>query len=70
MIGLEAMAKMSELNGQEADAKNYSSTAHSYIEQWIDLGTNKTANPPHTSLNYNNKESWGKSTPLQQPFYW
>lgn len=61
MIGLEAMAEMSRLIGEDADAKNYSSIAHDYIEQWMELGTNKEADPPHTVLTYNNRSTHGKS---------
>jgi hypothetical protein len=59
MIGLEAMAKMSGLIGEDADSKNFSSIAHDYIDQWMDLGTNKEADPPHTVLTYNNRSTHG-----------
>lgn len=60
MIGLEAMAQMSELIGEAADAKNYSSIAYDYIDQWMELGTNKEDDPPHTVLTYNDMSTHGK----------
>jgi len=60
MIGLEAMAQISSLVGEENDSKNYSAIAHDYIEKWMDLGTNKEDDPPHTILNYGNWSTHGK----------
>ena len=60
IIGIEAMAQIANRTGHAADAINYSSIAHSYIEQWQTLAisnsttTLSTANQtvPHTTLNY------------------
>ncbi|KAL6151620.1 hypothetical protein ACJQWK_10261 [Exserohilum turcicum] len=59
IIGIEAMSRMSDMIGESADAKNYTSIAHNYIAKWVDLGVNKAANPPHAILNYNNASSHG-----------
>ncbi|KAJ5820355.1 hypothetical protein N7474_005946 [Penicillium riverlandense] len=59
MIGIQAMSEIAKLTGHTADAANYSSIAHSYIAKWQKLGINKNANPPHTTLNYNNLTSHG-----------
>ncbi|KAI0206870.1 glutaminase GtaA [Astrocystis sublimbata] len=52
IIGLRAMADISDLTGHADDAAMYMDIATSYIEQWQDLGINNTANPPHTTLSY------------------
>ncbi|KAJ5624405.1 hypothetical protein N7510_000714 [Penicillium lagena] len=59
MIGIQAMSEIAKLTGNKADAANYSSIAHSYIAKWQNLAINKNANPPHTTLNYNNWTSHG-----------
>lgn len=59
MIGLEAMSQISTLAGEDADAQNYSSIAHDYIDQWQTLGLNTADNPPHSILNYNNATTHG-----------
>ena len=52
IIGIGAMAQIANLTGHNADARNYSSIAHSYIDQWQVLGIAHDAHPPHTTLNY------------------
>ncbi|KAJ5623081.1 hypothetical protein N7490_011686 [Penicillium lividum] len=59
MIGIEAMAVIANETGHTADAANYSSIAHDYITKWQDLGINKNASPPHTTLSYGNASSHG-----------
>ncbi|OAL05283.1 DUF1793-domain-containing protein [Phaeosphaeriaceae sp. SRC1lsM3a] len=59
MIGLEAMAQMSKIVGETGDAKNFTDIAHDYIAKWQDQGINKSANPKHAMLNYNNASSYG-----------
>jgi hypothetical protein len=64
MIGIQAMSEIAKLTGHPAEAANYSRIAHSYIAKWQNLAINKNANPPHTTLNYNNWTSHGKITSL------
>jgi hypothetical protein len=59
IIAIGAMAEIANLSGNIADAKNYSSIAKDYVEQWTTLGLAKGADPPHTTLNYGNTSSHG-----------
>ncbi|KAI0861627.1 glutaminase GtaA [Xylaria cubensis] len=59
IIGLRAMADISNLTGHADDATNYLNTANSYIKQWQELGINSAANPPHTTLSYGDGASHG-----------
>ncbi|KAI1186805.1 glutaminase GtaA [Nemania serpens] len=59
IIGLRAMADIANLTGHADDAANYLDTATSYISQWQDLGINKAADPPHTTLSYGDADSHG-----------
>lgn len=61
MIGIQAMAVIANETGHASDAANYSGIAQDYISQWQDLGINKNANPPHTTLSYGDDDSHGKS---------
>lgn len=59
IIGIAAMAEISTLAGESADAQNFSAIATDYISQWETLGSNSAASPPHTSLTYNNASTHG-----------
>ncbi|TGJ82139.1 hypothetical protein E0Z10_g6633 [Xylaria hypoxylon] len=59
IIGLRAMAEISDLTGHADDATNYLDTATSYLKQWQVLGINSAADPPHTTLSYGNGSSHG-----------
>lgn len=59
MIGIQAMAVIANETGHASDAANYSGIAQDYISQWQDLGINKNANPPHTTLSYGDGDSHG-----------
>lgn len=59
MIGIQAMAEIAKLVGQDADAQNYTNIAHNYINQWQGLGLNLADNPGHSTLNYNNASTHG-----------
>jgi hypothetical protein len=59
IIGIEAFAVIANLTGNEADAKNYSNIAHSYITQWQVLGVAQDATPPHTTLGYGLNDTHG-----------
>lgn len=61
MIGIQAMAVIANETGHTSDAASYSSIAHDYITQWQELGINKDASPPHTTLSYGDANSHGKS---------
>ncbi|KAI0455038.1 glutaminase GtaA [Xylaria acuta] len=59
IIGLRAMADISDLTDHADDAANYLDIANSYIQQWQDLGINSAADPPHTTLSYGDGASHG-----------
>lgn len=59
IIGLRAMADISDISGHADDASNYLDIATSYISQWQDLGINRAADPPHTTLSYGDGDSHG-----------
>lgn len=59
IIGLRAMSEISKLTGNTDDETYYLDTATSYISQWQDLGINKDATPPHTTLSYGDGDSHG-----------
>lgn len=59
VIGIEAMARMSAIVGEDNDAKNFSDIAREYIGKWIGYGMNLAADPPHAMLNYNNADTHG-----------
>ncbi|EAW09296.1 glutaminase GtaA [Aspergillus clavatus NRRL 1] len=59
MIGIEAMAAISNLTGHADAAANRSAIARDYINRWQYLGVAHDANPPHTTLSYGSNESHG-----------
>ncbi|KAH6652732.1 glutaminase GtaA [Truncatella angustata] len=59
IIGLRAMSEIAKLTGNADDEKTYGDIATSYISKWQDLGINKAANPPHTTLSYGDGNSHG-----------
>jgi hypothetical protein len=59
IIAIEAMAVISKLTGNNADATNSSSIAHDYITKWQQMAVVKDANPPHTNLDYQDSSSHG-----------
>ncbi|KAI5922664.1 glutaminase GtaA [Camillea tinctor] len=59
IIGLRAMAEISQLTGHTDDATSYGNTATDYITQWQGYGINAAASPPHTTLSYNDPSSHG-----------
>ncbi|KAF2659697.1 glutaminase GtaA [Lophiostoma macrostomum CBS 122681] len=59
MIGLEAMSRIATLVGESGDAQNFTDIAHKYIDQWMELGNNFSADPPHSILNYGNASTHG-----------
>ncbi|KAF2848167.1 DUF1793-domain-containing protein [Plenodomus tracheiphilus IPT5] len=54
IIGLEAMSQISKIVGKDADADKFTTIAHDYLTEWTDLGINHAANPPHSTLSYDN----------------
>lgn len=58
IIGLQAASMMANLTGHGEASDRYGSTAQDWIGQWEDLAVSKTANPPHTTLNYGADESY------------
>ncbi|KAI1773444.1 glutaminase A [Hypoxylon cercidicola] len=59
IIGLRAMAEISERTGNADDARSFGDTAASYLEQWQGFGINGAADPPHATLSYNDPDSHG-----------
>ncbi|KAI8956632.1 glutaminase GtaA [Daldinia sp. FL1419] len=59
IIGLKAMAEISDRTGNDDDAKSFDDTAKSYIEQWQGFGLNTAADPPHATLSYGDDDSHG-----------
>ncbi|RYO85211.1 hypothetical protein DL766_009021 [Monosporascus sp. MC13-8B] len=59
IIGLRAMSEIADLTGNAEDAASFGNTARSYIGQWQDLGINRAADPPHTTLSYGDGSSHG-----------
>ncbi|KAI9695264.1 MAG: hypothetical protein M1820_008783 [Bogoriella megaspora] len=58
IIGIAAMAEIANITGNTDDASNFRSTAEDYINQWYDLGNAAGADPPHTTLDYGQNDSW------------
>jgi hypothetical protein len=52
------MSVIASLTGNSDDAKNFTTTAHSYITQWERLAT-VPGTLPHANLAYNDTGSWG-----------
>ncbi|TVY28464.1 Glutaminase A [Lachnellula hyalina] len=59
IIGIEAMAVIARLTGNNADVTRFSNTAHDYIKKWQDMAVVTDANPPHTNLAYHDNNSHG-----------
>jgi hypothetical protein len=59
MIGIEAMAVIANMTGNQVDGANYTDIAHSYIEQWQVLGVAQDASPQHTTLSYGMNDTHG-----------
>ena len=58
IIGIEAMAQIANRTGHTEDGANFTKIAHSYIEQWENLGFNFGAVPPHEESQYGNKTTY------------
>ncbi|KAJ8104989.1 hypothetical protein OPT61_g10452 [Boeremia exigua] len=58
IIGIEAMSQLSSMIGETAKAQHYTAIAHDYVSQWLTLGINADASPPHATLNYGNTSTW------------
>lgn len=59
IIAIRAMSSIANLTAHTDDVTTYSQTADSYIAQWQDLGINRAASPPHSTLSYNDATSHG-----------
>ncbi|ERT02943.1 hypothetical protein HMPREF1624_01247 [Sporothrix schenckii ATCC 58251] len=62
IIGVRAMAEIAGLSGvvnANEISQQYLNTSTQYIQTWSGLGVNKNANPPHTTLAYNEPDSHG-----------
>ncbi|KAL2064393.1 hypothetical protein VTL71DRAFT_4887 [Oculimacula yallundae] len=59
IIAIEAMSVVARRIGNLADAKTFTDIAHDYINKWQKLAVVASANPPHTNLAYQDKNSHG-----------
>lgn len=60
IIGIEAMAGIAKLIGNDADAANFTAISHDYIKQWQVLAHQGNFDfPPHTILTYNDPNTHG-----------
>jgi hypothetical protein len=59
IIGIQAMAVIANITGDQAMSSNYSSIASSYVSQWQTLAFNNDVSPAHALLDYNDDSSWG-----------
>ncbi|KAE8334213.1 hypothetical protein BDV24DRAFT_156993 [Aspergillus arachidicola] len=59
IIGIQAMAVISNRTLHPDDAVNYSRVAKDYILKWQTLSVLRNANPPHTTLSYGANETYG-----------
>lgn len=59
IIGIEAMAVISNETDHSANGANYTAIAHNYIDRWQILGIAHNANPPHATLAYGSNNSHG-----------
>lgn len=57
LIGISTMSKIADVLGKEDDAKNFSSIAKDYYNQW--KGFAISPDNKHTLLSYNWRSSWG-----------
>lgn len=60
IIALEAMSRIAQLTGHKDDSTRYSKIAHEYLDFWQAHGIVGDASPPHTNLQYNTNDTYGK----------
>jgi hypothetical protein len=53
------MSEIANLTGDTDSGNTYYQKASQYLVTWQNNGISKSADPPHTLLNYNNETSWG-----------
>lgn len=58
IIALKAMGEIGRLAGGNLTA-DYGATADAYLPQWVGYGLNNASTPPHTTLAYDEPDSWG-----------
>ncbi|PYH29479.1 glutaminase GtaA [Aspergillus neoniger CBS 115656] len=59
IIGIEAMAVISNETDHTDNGANYTAIAHNYIDRWQILGVAHDANPPHATLAYGSNNTHG-----------
>lgn len=59
IIAIQAMSVVATMTGHTSDATSFQNTASSYLTQWMTLGINHAASPPHTTLDYQEPDSHG-----------
>lgn len=61
--GIIALKAMSEIAGRTSNAdsvQKYADLASKYLEFWTEHAMNSEASPPHTTLAYDNPDSYGE----------
>lgn len=58
IIGLQAASMIANMTGHSQAGSDYANTASDWIGQWEQLAVNQNANPPHTTLNYGDEDSF------------
>ncbi|KAI1002759.1 Glutaminase A [Podosphaera aphanis] len=59
IIGIQSMAVIANLAGNDADSNMYKNIAQDYISKWQALGVAHDEMPPHTTLSYGQNSSHG-----------
>ncbi|TAQ86070.1 hypothetical protein B7494_g5616 [Chlorociboria aeruginascens] len=59
IIAIEAMSVIAGITGNTADQTNYHNISTDYVSQWQGFAVNTAADPPHTTLAYNDADSHG-----------
>lgn len=62
IIGIQAMAQIAEVTGNDADGQNFTNIAKDYVTRWMDLAIAETSanfTRPHTILSYGNNDTYG-----------
>jgi hypothetical protein len=59
IIGIKAMALLSDYIGNATEKNHYDGYAKNFIRLWQDYGTTKSKSTPHTTLNYGDENSHG-----------
>ena len=56
------MSQIAKKTGHKTHAANYTEIAHEYLEFWTNHGINHNAEPKHTVLQYDNPDTFGRTS--------